>query len=184
MDTMNNINHREALGYWLNEHKLVGHGAEIGCAFGGYARTVLGQWKGKKYFMVDPWKRQSSEVYREKTDGVNYDRWYEECLELSKQDPRVALIRAMSVDAAPLIPDGSLDFVYIDGNHAGRNVLEDMDAWWPKVKNGGLFSGHDCYDATDSGHFCEVQTAVTRWMKEHQLTFYVTPCTSWWHRKA
>lgn len=177
-------NHREAFGYWLNEAGLLGEGAEIGCAFGGFSRTVLSQWKGKTYYMIDPWIKQSSEVYREKTDGVDYDRWYEDCCGVAKDDPRAKLIRALSVDGAKQFDDGQLDFAYIDGNHSYRNAMEDMDAWWPKVKIGGMMAGHDFLNKTDEGWFCEVERAVIRWSSEHNAPFMFTGgCSSWWIRK-
>jgi hypothetical protein len=38
---------------------------------------------------------------------------------------------------------GELDFVYIDANHEYEHVLEDVRAWAPKVRAGGIVSGHD-----------------------------------------
>lgn len=46
-----------------------------------------------------------------------------------------------SVEAAKLYRDGSLDLVYIDADHA--RLSEDIDAWLPKVRDGGLLAGHD-----------------------------------------
>lgn len=60
-----------------------------------------------------------------------------------------------SVRAARIFADGSLDFVFIDGNHTRESVMEDCAAWWPKIKVGGVMSGHD-YDV----HFNEVVSAV------------------------
>lgn len=183
MTDINSINDRTRLGQWLNENGLIGSGAEIGCAFGGFARIVLSTWRGKQYFMVDPWIVQDSEVYRERTSNVDYRDWYHQCVKLSQQDRRVKLIRSMSVDGSRQIADDSLDWVFIDGNHSYRSVLEDMDAWYRKVKPGGLFSGHDYGNDTNWPHFCEVKSAVDRWMSEHHATFSVTSCSSWWSVK-
>ena len=37
----------------------------------------------------------------------------------------------------------SVDFVYIDARHDYKGAMEDIKAWWPKLKKGGLLSGHD-----------------------------------------
>ena len=37
----------------------------------------------------------------------------------------------------------SLDFVYIDARHDYDGCLEDIVAWYPKLKKGGLIAGHD-----------------------------------------
>ena len=51
--------------------------------------------------------------------------------------------RMTSIDASNTYADNSLDFVFIDANHTYESVKEDIVAWWPKVKLGGIISGHD-----------------------------------------
>lgn len=41
------------------------------------------------------------------------------------------------------IADGSVDFVYIDANHEYDFIKSDIQMWLPKVKKGGILSGHD-----------------------------------------
>lgn len=183
--TPNIINHREALGFWLNNLGLKGEFAEIGCAHGGFARTVLSQWKGKKYHMIDPWKTQDADVYRERQPSPeDYETQYQECAALAEEDKRVAVIREFSIPAAATFKKNQLDVAYIDGNHAYGQVMADMDAWWPKVKIGGIMGGHDFRTKTDEGWFCEVDSAVKRWAPEHNQIFYVCPCTSWFIHKT
>ncbi len=174
------IEFRDDLGRWLNDHGMTGAFAEVGCAFGGYSRTVLKEWKGKTYYMIDPWTAQSADVYREKTEGINFEQYWRDVQLLAEQDSRVKLIRKLSVDGAIEIEDLSLDVVFLDGNHAGLNVLEDMDAWYPKVRPGGLFCGHDYGNDTNWPNFCEVKSAVDRWSAERCLTFTISRDSSWW----
>ncbi len=54
-----------------------------------------------------------------------------------------ALILAPSVSAAKFVPDGSCHMVFIDGDHSKRAVVADIEAWLPKVREGGWISGHD-----------------------------------------
>lgn len=75
--------------------------------------------------------------------------------------------KTSSVEYNKNIPDESLDFIYIDGNHQYSSVLEDIKLWYPKVKPGGIFAGHDygwetirraCFDyfaKQPSGVFCD-----------------------------
>jgi SAM-dependent methyltransferase len=60
-----------------------------------------------------------------------------------------------SVRAARTFVDGSLDFVFLDGNHTYESVTEDLSVWWPKIKPGGFLGGHD-YDS----HWPDVVRAV------------------------
>jgi len=56
---------------------------------------------------------------------------------------RLAVHRRPSVEAARGFADRSLDFVFIDACHTYAAVRDDLAAWWPKVKPGGLIAGHD-----------------------------------------
>lgn len=53
------------------------------------------------------------------------------------------VLEADSVSAADHFDDGSVDWVFIDADHSYRAVVADIAAWSPKVKRGGLISGHD-----------------------------------------
>ena len=48
-----------------------------------------------------------------------------------------------SLAAATLFPNDSLDFVFIDADHAYDAVRADVTAWRPNVKVGGTLAGHD-----------------------------------------
>lgn len=174
------IDHRDNLGRWLNQRGLVGAGAEIGIAFCGWSRIVLSTWLGKRYYLVDPLVAQDPAIYREKHDDVDWAMRLRDAIRLTQDDPRAVLIQKFSVDAAKDIEDGSLDWIFLDGNHSLRAVLDDMDAWWPKVKIGGVFGGHDYGDDTNYPSWVEVKSAVDRWCHEHRITFTLSRCVSWW----
>ena len=57
----------------------------------------------------------------------------------------IQLIIADSVSAAGLFAPTSLDWVHLDARHDYASVKADIEAWLPKVKNGGWLSGDD-YD--------------------------------------
>ncbi len=177
---MKTPNNRTELPQFLNENGLTGSMVEIGVAFGGFAKEVLSTWKGRAYFMVDPWENQPKEVYKERTEGIPYNAWFAQCEEMARNDKRIQIIRDYSVNAAKQFPDSYFDCVYIDGNHCYEAVVSDLEAWWPKVKSGGLFSGHDCYNVTTDGHYCEVLRAIEGRSGVYNHSFTITPCTSWW----
>ncbi len=64
-------------------------------------------------------------------------------IERTKDVPNIVKIRKTSVEAAKDFPDASLDAVYIDAEHDEDSVREDIRAWRPKIKPGGILSGHD-----------------------------------------
>ena len=166
----------------LNEFSLFGHVAEVGVLWGGFTAHVLAKWKGEKYYCVDPWVAQSDEVYREKDDNVDYDQCFRQVNQLAEKDKRVVVLKGLSEVMVKDVPLCSLDWAFIDGNHIYKNVLDDMDVWFNRLKIGGILSGHDYNHNPEYPAFCEVKPAVDRWMKDHNITFVVDKGSppSWW----
>jgi hypothetical protein len=52
-------------------------------------------------------------------------------------------IRGGSSDSAQYFQDGTVDFVFIDADHIYERVRDDINAWLPKIKPGGIIAGHD-----------------------------------------
>ena len=48
-----------------------------------------------------------------------------------------------SLDAASQFAGGSIDMLYMDTDHSSEQVEREIDAWLPKIKNGGFIAGHD-----------------------------------------
>jgi hypothetical protein len=62
-------------------------------------------------------------------------------LENTKDFPNIRQIKKLSVEAAPLFKNGSLDLVYVDGCHTFKCVCNDIKIWLPKATK--FFAGHD-----------------------------------------
>jgi hypothetical protein len=54
-------------------------------------------------------------------------------------------LKIPSLDAVHKFEDKSLDFVFLDGSHEYEDVVQDIIAWMPKIKKGGILAGHDYY---------------------------------------
>jgi hypothetical protein len=76
---------------------------------------------------------------------------------------RVTFLEMTSAKAVNHIPDNSLDYIFIDGDHNFQPVLDDCRAYWSKVKPGGIFAGHDWI-------LDNVKRAVGQFRQENQIT--------------
>jgi len=56
----------------------------------------------------------------------------------------VVTILERNSDECDDIPDNSIDFLFIDADHRYTQFKKDLKNWYPKIKQGGVISGHDC----------------------------------------
>lgn len=153
----------------LTELGLIGYGVEVGVWQGHYSSHILAHWPGFLY-LVDPWK---GDLYnypdiRDEPQWVQ-NKYYATTLENVKPfTGRYEIARMMSHEAVLHIPDNHLDFIYLDANHTYTYVLQDCELWWPKLKVGGMMSGHDFVDGENlSGSDFGVASAVSDFMEKY-----------------
>lgn len=72
---------------------------------------------------------------------------------------RRSLLVADSVQASKWVENGSMDFVFLDADHSRKGVRKDLVAWYPKIRSGGIFCGHD-YGGKHPGVACSVDRFV------------------------
>lgn len=117
-------------------------GAEIGTEKGKYAQVLLERIPGLRLYCIDPWEEYlGGEGYLNVGQGV-HDRHHQQTLKRTG-GYNVKIIKDYSANVVDNFGDNSLDFVYIDGNHRLDFVVQDLVLWTPKVKPGGIVSGHD-----------------------------------------
>lgn len=127
----------------LNSYILPdGKGVEVGVYKGEFSQEILKNWTGI-LFMVDVWRPLGEEYNDSSNHKYHSDILVETMNNIQGYEDRGIIIRANSETASQMFQDESLDFVYIDANHAYDFVKKDIQLWFPKVKKGGLFCGHD-----------------------------------------
>lgn len=129
-------------------------GAEIGVHLGNFSENIIKNVRPKLIYLIDPWLVSNNPVHANSwysgdtiTQKVMDERYQSVRRKFSSYKDNVKIIRKFSRDAAEEIPDNSLDFVYIDGDHSFDGVMTDFDFFYPKVKVGGFICGDD-YDDT------------------------------------
>ncbi len=123
-----------------------GIAVEIGVQGGGFAAFMLRKTNPEKLFLIDCWAHQDPNIYDDPEANVSdelQENLYQETKKRFAADPRVIIIRDFSKNAVEQFADESLDWVYIDANHGYAAIREDLELWWPKIKKGGMLSGHD-----------------------------------------
>jgi len=118
---------------------------EVGVWKGDFTQVILEHCKTiEKYFMIDPWATLPDWNKPLNVDSATFDNVYAEAMSKTEfaSEKRVVL-RGRTNEVIEKIPDESLDFAYIDGDHTLRGITIDLIKLFPKIKKNGLIAGDD-----------------------------------------
>ncbi|CAK8990840.1 Hypothetical protein SCF082_LOCUS2406, partial [Durusdinium trenchii] len=139
--------------------------AEVGVEAANTSQRLLERNPFLSYIGVDPYFKN--------------DRLYADVLQRLSffiDAGRFTLHRNTSLNASLQVADESLDIVFLDARHDYEAVLDDVAAWKPKVREGGILSGHDF-----SWMFPTVAMAVFKeTFNAPDRTMHLAPDGVWW----
>lgn len=118
---------------------------EVGVWRGEFAQHILGKIAGiESYTLVDPWRNLPSWNKPANKSDIEFDEIRKEALgRVSAHSNKITEVRDTTKMAKDKIPDGSLDFVYIDGDHTLRGITLDLNCMLPKIRKAGFIGGDD-----------------------------------------
>jgi len=153
---------------------------ELGVAGGMFSLALLenGPQIGRLY-SIDRW-----------SDHHNVAEYFLACRILQPHAARSTVLRASFEEALPLFAEASVDLIYIDAYaHTGQDDGRILEQWWPKLKPGGIFAGHDydpawpatitVVDAFSASHQIDIETIPGDLTSDRKTEHYA----SWWMRK-
>jgi predicted O-methyltransferase YrrM len=110
-------------------------GVEVGVYDGDFSDLLLAKSNLSVLYSVDIWKDMAGDPMTTILDKCR--------TRLSRFGDRSVVVVSDSTEASRRFEDNSIDFVYIDADHSYDGVTADLTAWYPKVRLGGMMSGHD-----------------------------------------
>jgi len=167
-------------------------GVAVGIAFGGQAEAILDQTQCSELLGVDPFEppataanpsaaaaaaAAASNAINVPADQYENLFWYV-MGRLSRFGARFTHVRGASSQAAQVL-NVELDFVLLDGDRTHAAVFQDLNAWFPKLRNGGVIGGHGYGHASSVG----VKAAVDGFFASRALTVHAEPNNVWWVEK-
>ena len=146
---------------WLKSLPKGSVGAEVGVLKGGFTRWIEEIVRPSLYWVVDCWCGipGSFGYGRDEVQVRFLSRVARKTAQPSLQG-RVRILCGWSLEVAQHIPDGSLDWVYLDADHTVEGCKADLETWGKKVKKGGIIAGHDFI----YGWACSVPEAVRKYL--------------------
>jgi predicted O-methyltransferase YrrM len=133
---------------WLSEQAQHGVVVEIGSWTGRTTRAMADSKIDGMIYAVDTWEgsEENQDFLKDKPKDYLFQEF---CKNLSDHIARERVIpmRVTSLAAADFASRMGIkfDFVFIDAAHDYESVKEDILAWRPLVRRGGVLAGHD-YD--------------------------------------
>lgn len=150
---------------------------EIGCFLGKSTKYLCDKIKSSNkkinLYVMDLFVAQ--EIECQSIDNVSAG---EDLLEvfknnLSEHIDNIQILKGDSLKLHTKFKENQFDFIFIDANHEYESVKEDLNNYYPKLKSGGIFAGHDYMEK------CGVPIAVDEFSNQKNKTIKVIN-TSWY----
>ena len=160
-----------------NSQQLIG--VEIGVYKGENAIEMLANCPALFLFLVDNYDRITKDAagtYPYTSEEMKLVK--AEAIQLLQSfNNRYMFIFKSSNEAVKEFNDLFFDYIYIDGDHRYEQIKQDLDFWYPKLKLGGIFAGHDFNEGG-------VNKAVNEWFINNKLQYFTEiPSYDWWSIK-
>ena len=176
--------HTEVFKKYIEEVPSESTVVEVGC-FMGRSTCYIGELikksnKNVKFYAIDTFEGSQTEQChidissQLSANNSSFFQEYKKHLDYCKVDQYVQTIRDTSLNSCNKFDDGSIDIVYIDASHQYSDVLDDIAAWYPKLKQNGIICGDDYH------HFPGVSKAVHKYFGDSVI---VHSSGVWQHKK-
>jgi len=153
-------------------------GMELGvCKCDSFVAVLQACKNVKTLYGIDKWEPYSDYLVSNDLNRPDYTNTQKDAeffelisrhrVKWSGEEHRAKLIKKDSDEAVKDFPDEFFDFIFVDTYLTYEQVKNDLELWYPKVKKGGLFCGHD-YDAET------VQRAVAQFRYKHNINNYMS----------
>jgi hypothetical protein len=168
------IKYRTQFPELLEHLGLKGDAVECGVAEGRNAQVLIASPNITKLYLIDNWS-----WLNQAGDGSHPKSWHDnnlkevyERIEAFKE--KAVILKGMSTEMIKQIPDDSLIFAYIDGDHSYDGCYNDLTGIFPKVKVGGIISCHDIknmeYGVSDALRKCLLWNEKDYWQEDLHYT--------------
>ncbi len=120
--------------------------AEIGVWEGFFSGRIMEICQPTILHLIDPWlympEFTNTGFGRKKNEHLMEQKWHDVVARF-KDQPQVKVHRGLSQVVLGGMPDGALDWVYIDANHNEPFIGNDLAMSLAKVKHDGIIAGDD-----------------------------------------
>lgn len=95
-----------------------------------------------EYWAIDQWGLLP-EYNQMEASLEEWQKRYKRVAFLMLRFPQLRVLRVKSAEASRWFPKEYFDLIFIDADHSYKSVRQDIKCWLPRVRKGGIISGHD-----------------------------------------
>lgn len=129
----------------------------------GRSTTALADGTAGKVYAVDTWRGTSPE-HDEIMKELSPENLFKAFIHHTQGVENITPLRMSSLEAAAL-DFGEVDMIFLDGAHDYASVKAEIQAWLPRLKDGGVICGHDYEFASG------VKSAVGELLPGHTVAY-------------
>lgn len=160
---------RKDLGPEMKRLGLNGVAVEVGARIGAVGKELLEGWQQASLLVqVDEWATQRES---DNTSTLNWREMLEACNAATEMQARgfakaVSQCQGSSLACVELFDDNSVDFVWLNKHHDRTGLINDLVAYWPKVKHGGIIAGYGYAEQDEPGSAADPANLNLDWTKQ------------------
>lgn len=150
-------------------------GVEIGVQYGQNSERLLQHGVIDKLYGIDPYDTDIGTITPLNEKSRDNEVYAFALGKLDNFKNRFTLIKRTSNEAIFDV-DGTIDCIYIDGNNTRQATYDDISYWYPKIRDGGIITGHNYLHPS----FKHIKEVVDNYFS---ASASVEPGYVWWFRK-
>ena len=162
-------------GYIIEQIKKKSLIVEVGVWKGVFSKKIFDKSNPKLLVLVDSWTFDKQiRGCAPQVDGTEplsqkfFDDAKKETYEKFKNEKNVSIINQNSIVASSNYKNNYFDYIYLDAEHSYQAVSNDLDIWYPKLKNNGTIFGDDYYWREEDGNL-SLHRAYQDFINKHKI---------------
>lgn len=159
-----------------------GIGAELGVHKGYFSPLLLSQLAPRKLYLIDPWFLQGKAWRWGKGNRNIVDALCRVMRDMEDDFIAGTLVLVIKDDLTALaeMPDGYLDWVYLDTNHRYEQTVKELALLKIKVRAGGVIAGDDWHPDPSHKHYGVYRAVMEFVDQEHYRILEADPKSKQW----
>ena len=150
--------------------------AEIGVWKGSFSKKILDIANPSMLVLVDSWTFNENVIgcapqvdSKEPLNQKFFDDAKTETYKNFINKKNVLILDQSSSDVASMYKNNYFDYIYLDAEHSYHAVTNDLNIWYPKLKNKGILFGDDYY-WREPDNSMSLHKAYQDFIAKHQIS--------------